>query len=454
VPGDAVFEFETGGVSRKLTLEELREALYPSGFPDVGPIHGSLAQLGALVNQLTAVYGSTQNAVDAALAAEAARLAAVIAKGQAEQLAIGIGNAVTGLDRISQTLLAQILRVDNLDDLLDLRTLIEGQPLGNFVANLDQARIDGDTLINSTISLIGSKTANGQGFVLNANAVQTTPGIYLAASLEQIEATVSGFSGSITDINEVLLTPTTGLVARLNILTGSVGNIDGAVQELQSVVLTPTTGLIGTVSALSASVGDQAASVQNINQIVLNPSGILATGALRLDVNGHIIGMTLSNDGTTGDAVFIVDKFQIIDPNGGAPFQAFAVENGVIKMHNVEVDTLKVNTLDPIFNSGGAQNLDPNSWLQKLPGGIIIQGGRYRQTIVSETTVSVDFNAPFPNQTLTVIAIPFLSFASVTRDLWMQLLGEPSVSNATFMTQSSTKNSQQIDGFDWLAFGR
>ncbi len=54
---------------------------------------------------------------------------------------------------------------------------------------------------------------------------------------------------------------------------------------------------------------------------------------------------------------------------------------------------------------------------------------------------------------MAVTAMPYIAYFNERRDLWMQNTGEPSVFGCNFSTQSSTSNSQQIDGFDWMAYG-
>lgn len=71
---------------------------------------------------------------------------------------------------------------------------------------------------------------------------------------------------------------------------------------------------------------------------------------LSTNVNGYINGLRFWNDGTPDGSGFIIlaSEFAIIDPGNGvvAPFSPFSISSGIVRMPNVEIDTLKVDTIE------------------------------------------------------------------------------------------------------------
>ncbi len=83
---DAIVEVEQGGQSYRTTIGALRASVLPGGPPNLGLIHLDLEALGTALSGLQATFGLTENAQEAADAAEAIRLAVIQARGIVEQL--------------------------------------------------------------------------------------------------------------------------------------------------------------------------------------------------------------------------------------------------------------------------------------------------------------------------------------------------------------------------------
>lgn len=207
-----------------------------------------------------------------------------------------------------------------------------------------------------------------------------------------------------------------------------------------------------TLDTIEASLGDQNASIEQLNDILIDPSGATVRSVIKLNNDGHVTGTIATNDGTTGEFIIVADRFGVVDPNGGAPLFPLLYEDGLLKLKEVEVEKLSYGALVPLFGDDN-NNLSATSGFQKLPGGMIMQWGKIRKQISDEQSEPIVFPTPFPEAVVSVTGIPFISTANNFRDLWLQLAGEPTLTGATFYTQSSTANSQSIQGFDWVAFG-
>ncbi|MEV5030983.1 hypothetical protein MRBLMC3_000137 [Sphingobium sp. LMC3-1-1.1] len=191
-----------------------------------------------------------------------------------------VSEVLADLEFNADSMLEQTFRVDNMETVYDARTFVEGQAVGTFVLNERTQRETDIAAINTTLNLIGAKSSDGTAFVLDAATVQSQPGKTLASTLEEIGAANS----------------------------------------------------------------EHEASIINLNEILLSSDGVTAKSVLQTNVDGHITGTVNTNDGTVGEFAIVADVLRLIDPNDGTPIQPFIYADGVIKMTNVEVDTLKVGT--------------------------------------------------------------------------------------------------------------
>jgi len=260
------------------------------------------------------------------------------------------------------------------------------------------------------------------------------------------ESNISNLQTAYTDLNNSTAQSVSSLTTRM-------GNAEGSITNLQTSVSGINSQLTQTVDSINARFGTNESSITNLQQVVSGPTGGYAKSMTLLDVNGNITGTYNTNNGATSTYSILTNVFRLIDPNNGNPITPFIVENGIVKMLEVEVAKLKVGAMDPEFLAN-QYSFDGVEGSQKLPGGIVMKWGRYRGFINNEVTFSIVFQEPFPNQCDCLIPTPYLITYSKYRDLWMQNVGTPTRFGATVGTQSSTGDDQRLDGFDWVAFGR
>lgn len=84
----AILEIEVDGVSRKVSIEQLREILIPGGLPDLGDIEGRLDDIEEDVDGLEDTYGETESAAGSAAVALSNRTAIAYYRGQVESLVL------------------------------------------------------------------------------------------------------------------------------------------------------------------------------------------------------------------------------------------------------------------------------------------------------------------------------------------------------------------------------
>ncbi len=107
----------------------------------------------------------------------------------------------------------------------------------------------------------------------------------------------------------------------------------------------PGESLATTIDTLEVTQGNQTASISHLEDVLIDPSGVTVRQIDQQDVNGYIIGSITTNDGTLGKKIYRVDVFGIVALDGeGEPFFPFLIEDGIVKMGTVEIDTIRPGT--------------------------------------------------------------------------------------------------------------
>lgn len=235
---------------------------------------------------------------------------------------------VSSIDLNASDILQQGLRGDAMQLLIDARTLINGAPVSSVVKTLQQAATDGDQAYALNFTLLGARSNDNQSWVLNLDTVVDSNGQSLAERFSTITASNSDITTTVNTLAQVYV------------------NSDGTAKALYTL----ETSAVGT-------------------------NGLKA-----------ISGFTNAVDGT-GSSTFdiLASHFSIVDPNSGTPYTVFDITNGVVRMHTVEVDTIKPGSV-----SGAAR---------VIPSGTISGNGGWQTaatlsvTLTADATIDVFFNA-------------------------------------------------------------
>jgi predicted phage tail protein len=317
-----------------------------------------------------------------------------------------------------------------------------GAPAGSMVGDKKAEEIVADLSLN--------------GFnALYATALATTKG----AELDALKALQDGsaLTIKIKDLTTVIENPDQNAIQTLNLIGAAQPDGKGGttfVFNQNTAIGTPDKLLGETIDGIANQVEGHESSITAIKSIVTAPNGESYLKAMTvLNSEGVITGTINTLTGGRSEYAVMADEFRIVQSGpGGKAFTPFSVIDGVVTMLDVVVRKLSYEALVPLFG-GEFNKLDPNSGFQVLPGGLIMQWGRVRQTINSEVTFGVTFPKAFPNGVMSVGAMPYLASFSNVRDLWLQNVGIPSKTGAVFGTQAATNSDRQLDGFDWWAWG-
>jgi uncharacterized membrane protein YgcG len=234
-----------------------------------------------------------------------------------------------------------------------------------------------DDVFTETFELLGAVSPDGSAFNLNDNFVMVEDGVSLSQRLAILDtktgansASIEEVARTITDVNTAIAQNYTTLDTKIGSnqssidalaetvtnantaqattnqnLTAAVGGNSTSIDHLAQVLTTTTTAQATTNETLTAAVGEHSTSITDIKTVLTTESGSVAKALLRVNADGHVLGYSLTNDGTTGNFEIDADAFRITDPNTGNAY-FYADDSGKVVMRNVEVDTIKVGSVD------------------------------------------------------------------------------------------------------------
>ena len=175
----------------------------------------------------------------------------------------------------------------------------------------------------------------------NSAAIQNeaTARSNLAGSIAQQFAILGAFRNGQTafvlDLNRVEVGPGYSLGTRLSGIDTSIGNVSASVVNEQTARVQGDQALSQSITNVQNTVGGNTASITQLFQVT---NGLNARAGLSLNVNGHITGWLMNNNGASGQFAVVADTFTVTAPNGGTPVQPFIVSAGRARFNgNVDI---------------------------------------------------------------------------------------------------------------------
>lgn len=220
-------------------------------------------------------------------------------------------DAFDAIDALKNTVLSQSVRQQHIAlNLAKLGYLNGAIPLGVHLDTMTTLREEGDEAIAETIALLGAANILGTAFILDTSTAYVGPSESLASRFSTMSAATSAAAAAVT-------TEQTARISADGVLAASISTVSASLGTLSSSVTT--------LAAASSTMG--------------------ARWGVQLNVGGYITGILTNNTGSTSDFTILTDKFYVVDPGGGTPRTVLAYAGGVLKMHDVEVDTIKADTI-------------------------------------------------------------------------------------------------------------
>jgi hypothetical protein len=202
------------------------------------------------------------------------------------------------------------LRQDELLQVIDARTLTEGQPTSVKFLDFRNQQIAVNLAAASRFSLLGAETADGTGWNLNLASV---------------------YVGQFT------------LDGRLSLIDEGLLNLDEGISRLD--------GSLGTLSSDLTELGTKfngvSASVTLLREAFVGVAGSYAKAVLRADADGIFgaVSVTASGANRLSRITFVADELEFVDPNGGNPTRPFFITNGKVYAPNLVVETIEIGAV-------------------------------------------------------------------------------------------------------------
>ncbi|NKJ40821.1 hypothetical protein [Novosphingobium sp. SG720] len=106
----------------------------------------------------------------------------------------------------------------------------------------------------------------------------------------------------------------------------------------------------------------------------------------------------------------------------------------------------------PAGLAGLPKSLTPNG-LWTFPGGLKLMWVQVRQLINTERVITVAYPDSFTTFVAPIALAGWNTAFSISRDLWLQFVGDPGLSSCTIQTQSDDGQDMRLDGFNAFFLG-
>lgn len=277
------------------------------------------------------------------------------------------------VDTQATALLQQVVNSINLKKYFDAITWVGQTDVKTAVVNEIINRIDGDTAIVETISIIGVKSLDGLSFIINDATVQISPGLTVGSYISTIASQISTNSAAITSEATTRATADSatatliGLVGAQNIggtafvfnsstaqvspgvslgsyisgVSSSISGVSASVTSEASTRASADSTIASNLSTVSTTVSGHTASISSLSSSV---SGIMASWGVSIDVNGNVAGIQLVGTGTTSYLAIVAASLFFAD-SAGSLQSPFYITGGVVYADNLVVRLLRAGTI-------------------------------------------------------------------------------------------------------------
>lgn len=139
-----------------------------------------------------------------------------------------VADVLSQIDIDTQGLLQQALRQDDAQQVLDARTLVDGQPVGGQFKQFRNEVVSDIGALESFFTLLGAKSEDGTSWILDGGTVEAYPGKALGAYITEVGGKLEGLDASAALLLNVVLGPD-GNEARAVLKTDLNGNLASVV---------------------------------------------------------------------------------------------------------------------------------------------------------------------------------------------------------------------------------
>jgi hypothetical protein len=202
------------------------------------------------------------------------------------------------------------------------------------------ARTSAVSAVATTVSNLQTTVA-GNLAAINAEAsTRSTADSAMTARLDTQATAIAGNTAAITSEASARATADSALTTRLDTQVATVAGNTAAITSEATTRAAADSAIAGQITNISATVGTNTTAITTAQTAI---AGVQARYGLRLNVNGFVTGFEQNNSGSSGSFKIYADEFGLYNPSTGQSL--FSVVGPLTKMQNVEVDTIKVNSV-------------------------------------------------------------------------------------------------------------
>lgn len=246
-----------------------------------------------------------------------------------------------------ETLISHDTRLTSIQGIVDSFVDIDGTGLATYLESEQTARIEGDNALAQTISLIGAVSGDSLSFILDMDTTKVSPSESMSERFTAITSSVGDNAAAIGAESITRASETSALAATFDLLGAKTGDGSAFIFDAATALVSPGVALATRISQLQAGI-DGKATITQWQEVRDDADDLYGKAGLQIDVDGHILGWSLHNDGDFGDFVIQADRFAVVTSGGSKV--PFSVSGDTVTMQNVVIgnaliDNLNVNKL-------------------------------------------------------------------------------------------------------------
>lgn len=261
--------------------------------------------------------------------------------------------------------------------------------LNSAIVSETSARTTADTTIASSVttltSTVSSNLTTVNSSITSEASTRASADSTLTSSISSLSSTVTGnystLNSAITSESSTRAsadsTFSSSLSGLSSTVSGNFSTLSASIASESSTRASADSANASSISTVSTTVSGHTSSITTLQSSV---SGLDAQYVLSVSSSGggqvRVAGAKLAASGTVSSIVFFADEIGFT--NGSSDFYPFSISGGVVKMTNVEVDTLKANTIVTghlTSNSITTDKIDTDAHAQAVATGGDYGGG-------------------------------------------------------------------------------
>jgi predicted phage tail protein len=253
------------------------------------------------------------------------------------------------------------------------------------------ARSNADGALSGRIDAVVA-TANGAAAsVISEATARAGADGSLSSRIDAVVATANGAAAAVTTEASARAGADNSLSSRIDAVVATAGTNAAAILTETNARVSGDSANASTISTVSSTVDNHSATLTSYGSSI---NGLLAKAGVSTNVNGHITGWSLNNNGASGSFIVQADYFGIADGSGNVT-SPFYVTGGVTYIKNANIQNLTATNIssnslthDVIADNATSDNLATTT------GYITGLTHLAYNTIASVTVQQVNTNSP------------------------------------------------------------